>query len=342
MNIRRTIRLTESEIERVGDKMLHAEHEASCIYVWRLGEEEGKLVAREGLGSYQEEARQVAHRLKKAQHEMENVIRLRSHYERQLEPIKAYFRGDKRQLAYLTGMYIGGRLRDVPLRDVESITSTIFKRKQQELESNILDLARKQQQLESEVPGLGLRLREILSCMKREDWYRISLGVVKGKYGDVVLVGCCVYMRPSVFEKAQVFQREEPLYLGTTSLSKEEQRRNFWWHRDKFWVSTMYSEEEARLLLWEKGRREEKKLERLVKAKAAAKEVREEAGRERIPEEVRLLVWDRDGGRCVKCGSAEDLEYDHIIPVSKGGSSTEKNVQLLCAKCNQEKGDRIA
>lgn len=94
-------------------------------------------------------------------------------------------------------------------------------------------------------------------------------------------------------------------------------------------------------MLWEKGRREQRKLERLAKAMAAAKEVREEAGRERIPEEVRLLVWERDGGRCVKCGSTEDLEFDHIIPASKGGNNTEKNVQLLCAKCNQEKGAHI-
>ena len=84
------------------------------------------------------------------------------------------------------------------------------------------------------------------------------------------------------------------------------------------------------------------KRQRLAKAMAAAKEAREEVRRERIPAEVRFLVWERDGGRCARCGSTEDLEFDHIIPVSKGGSSTEKNVQLLCAKCNREKRDRIA
>lgn len=55
-----------------------------------------------------------------------------------------------------------------------------------------------------------------------------------------------------------------------------------------------------------------------------------------IPNAVRGDVWQRDEGKCVECGSRKDLEYDHIIPVSKGGSNTEKNVQLLCRKCNRK------
>ena len=42
-----------------------------------------------------------------------------------------------------------------------------------------------------------------------------------------------------------------------------------------------------------------------------------------------MLVWRRDQGRCVKCGSNEKLEFDHIIPLSRGGSNTFRNVQLL-------------
>ncbi len=60
-----------------------------------------------------------------------------------------------------------------------------------------------------------------------------------------------------------------------------------------------------------------------------------------IPTDVRLAVWRRDQARCVQCGSQEKLEYDHIIPASKGGSNTERNVQLLCEKCNREKSARI-
>lgn len=61
-----------------------------------------------------------------------------------------------------------------------------------------------------------------------------------------------------------------------------------------------------------------------------------------IPTWVKLEVWKRDGGKCTMCGSEEDLHFDHIIPWSKGGSSsTPENIQLLCGKHNLQKRDRI-
>ena len=63
--------------------------------------------------------------------------------------------------------------------------------------------------------------------------------------------------------------------------------------------------------------------------------------RENIPGHVKEEVWRRDRGRCVNCGIREKLEYDHILPVSKGGSSTVRNVQMLCEKCNRSKGAKI-
>jgi HNH endonuclease len=63
--------------------------------------------------------------------------------------------------------------------------------------------------------------------------------------------------------------------------------------------------------------------------------------REPIPEAVRLFVWQRDKGRCVKCGSQQRLEFDHIIPISSGGSNTERDIQLLCEPCNRSKGATI-
>lgn len=60
-----------------------------------------------------------------------------------------------------------------------------------------------------------------------------------------------------------------------------------------------------------------------------------------ITQRVKDMVWRRDGGRCVTCGSRENLEFDHIIPFSKGGASTYRNVQLLCQQCNRRKSDAI-
>lgn len=59
-----------------------------------------------------------------------------------------------------------------------------------------------------------------------------------------------------------------------------------------------------------------------------------------IPRDVMTEVWDRDGGKCVRCGSQVGLEFDHIIPYSLGGSSSANNVQLLCQSCNRSKGNR--
>ena len=67
----------------------------------------------------------------------------------------------------------------------------------------------------------------------------------------------------------------------------------------------------------------------------------EQQARAAIPSEVRREVWRRDGGRCVKCGSRENLEYDHIIPISKGVSNTVRNIELLCEKHNRSKRDSI-
>ena len=56
-----------------------------------------------------------------------------------------------------------------------------------------------------------------------------------------------------------------------------------------------------------------------------------------ISSRVRREVWRRDQGRCTKCGSQRKLEYEHIIPHSKGGSNTARNIQLLCENCNRKK-----
>jgi hypothetical protein len=61
-----------------------------------------------------------------------------------------------------------------------------------------------------------------------------------------------------------------------------------------------------------------------------------------IPPNVKLEVWKRDKGKCVKCGSNKNLHFDHIIPFSKGGTSlTAENIQILCAKHNISKRDNI-
>lgn len=59
-------------------------------------------------------------------------------------------------------------------------------------------------------------------------------------------------------------------------------------------------------------------------------------------------VFYRDRGRCQECGTdlsrifrnGEAANYDHIIPVNKGGSNDPTNFQLMCEHCNKSKSDR--
>lgn len=62
---------------------------------------------------------------------------------------------------------------------------------------------------------------------------------------------------------------------------------------------------------------------------------------------LRQRIKERDGFICKQCGASVQqepnllLEIDHIIPVSKGGLTTEDNLQTLCWRCNRKKGNKI-
>ena len=61
--------------------------------------------------------------------------------------------------------------------------------------------------------------------------------------------------------------------------------------------------------------------------------------RGKVSNKLRFLIYERDNYRCRICGrSTDDLEIDHICPISKGGKSTIDNLQTLCHSCNVNKG----
>ena len=55
---------------------------------------------------------------------------------------------------------------------------------------------------------------------------------------------------------------------------------------------------------------------------------------------VRSRVYHRDGHKCLKCGTTENLTLDEVVPKSKGGKRSYENCQTLCSKCNGEKGSK--
>lgn len=60
-----------------------------------------------------------------------------------------------------------------------------------------------------------------------------------------------------------------------------------------------------------------------------------------IKDSVKKEIRERDGNKCVSCSSTKNIEFDHIIPVSKGGSSEFDNIQLLCRSCNRAKRNKL-
>lgn len=58
----------------------------------------------------------------------------------------------------------------------------------------------------------------------------------------------------------------------------------------------------------------------------------------------RYSVMKRDGFQCVLCGAGgkdAQMEIDHVMPVSAGGSDSMDNLRTLCFKCNRGKRDQI-
>ncbi len=64
-----------------------------------------------------------------------------------------------------------------------------------------------------------------------------------------------------------------------------------------------------------------------------------------IPRDLMLKVVRRDGQICQRCNKPvkdNEVEFDHIIPVSKGGPVMADNLRLTCRSCNRTKLDSLA
>src|SRR5205823_6363617 len=109
-------------------------------------------------------------------------------------------------------------------------------------------------------------------------------------------------------------------------MTEDSGRIRWWMFKGDFYREKVdgYSEDEIKILLIDQFQRSIKKKQwKVNRANARISQRGSEStiGRQPIPDDVKILVWQRDGGRCVKFSSQEALEFDHIIPLSRGGSN---------------------
>lgn len=65
--------------------------------------------------------------------------------------------------------------------------------------------------------------------------------------------------------------------------------------------------------------------------------------RKRVVKFSRSNIYIRDKGMCQYCGKGmapSELTYDHVIPASRGGTTTWENIVVACMGCNQKKRNR--
>lgn len=129
-------------------------------------------------------------------------------------------------------------------------------------------------------------------------------------------------------------QLNDPVRLRRTG------RKSLWWFRDRFyWDADHLSADDVKALALQRLGREDRLLKSahaLMKGEENGRSVRAP-----IPTEVVRAVVERDGRRCVQCGSDEELQFDHILPVSLGGATSAQNLQILCGPCNRAKSDAL-
>ena len=68
----------------------------------------------------------------------------------------------------------------------------------------------------------------------------------------------------------------------------------------------------------------------------------EKRERRKVTGKFRRSIYELDKYRCVYCSTLENLLVEHIMPLSRGGVTTQENCVTACAGCNTKKSNRTA
>lgn len=186
-------------------------------------------------------------------------------------------------------------------------------------------------------------LGEGYEVLRRAENTKISFspGWITGKGWLVLHVGAKSAFRIKKMHKDEYAQYQQ-WQAGTPWHIARIDQRTYWLFQGKFyWDNDNLNQDAIYALLVTRQQRETQRINRAQQIVAMGSQPRESSSRGSIPEDVKHYVWTRDQGRCRSCGSATELQFDHVIPIAMGGSSQAENLQILCGPCNRRKGASI-
>lgn len=180
-------------------------------------------------------------------------------------------------------------------------------------------------------------------------FWRDNSGFLWGNRVWFAATGCAPRrLRPGTYGLLRNWHDEAKLPVFVT---RESGRQWWWWQNAFYWESGDYEPEDmhALLTLVHAEGRPRATGDHFAGAQSENGHADTETGAgllclerelelrfaEPIPEEVKRLVFDRDGGRCVQCGSPDLIQFDHILPFLEGGGNEPANLRLLCGGCNR-------
>jgi hypothetical protein len=171
-------------------------------------------------------------------------------------------------------------------------------------------------------------------------YQRDLVGLVSGNYRIGIQIGRKEHLTATRVDR-DTWQQMKTESQQTPIRYAKIGERTYWRYQDRWYADNEdLTTDEVHALLTTRDANRRATINR-AQTMAAMQAPPQPTNRQRIPEDVRMLVWRRDGGACGRCGSNIELQIDHIVPIAAGGSNDPINLQVLCGPCNRLKGASV-